>query len=60
MSILTGDVMEVWGLILNGVGAVLVAAGQEDVNGSIRLWLWSAPLTVDSFHAAVLTVCRAW
>ena len=21
---------------------------------------WSAPLLVDSFHAAVLTVCRAW
>ena len=31
--------MEVWGLILNGLGAVLVAIGQEDVNRSIRLWL---------------------
>jgi len=31
--------MEVWGLILNGIGAILVAIGQADMDGSLRLWL---------------------
>jgi hypothetical protein len=31
--------MDVWGLILNGIGAVLIAAGQEIVAGVTAMWL---------------------
>ena len=40
--------MEVWGLILNGVGAILIAIGQEDVNRSIKLWLVALELTKET------------
>jgi hypothetical protein len=31
--------MDVWGLILNGIGAVLIAAGQEIVGSVTAMWL---------------------
>src|SRR6478752_6496992 len=31
--------MDVWGLLLNGIGAVLIAAGQEIVAGVTAIWL---------------------
>jgi hypothetical protein len=31
--------MDVWGLILSGIGAVLIAAGQEIVAGVTAIWL---------------------
>jgi len=31
--------MDVWGLVLNGIGAVLIAAGQEIVAGVTAIWL---------------------
>ena len=31
--------MDVWGLLLNGIGAVLNAAGQEIVAGVTAIWL---------------------
>jgi hypothetical protein len=31
--------MDVWGLMLNGVGAVLIAAGQEIVARVTAMWL---------------------
>jgi hypothetical protein len=31
--------MDVWGLILNGIGAVLIAVGQEIVAGVTTMWL---------------------
>ena len=31
--------MEIWGLVLNGLGAILIAIGQEDVNRTIKFWL---------------------
>jgi hypothetical protein len=31
--------MDVWGLVLNGIGAVLIAAGQEIVAGVTAMWL---------------------
>src|SRR5262245_55425175 len=31
--------MDVWGLMLSGIGAVLVAAGQEIVTGVTDMWL---------------------
>jgi hypothetical protein len=43
--------MEVWGLVLNGVGAILIAIGQEDINRSIKLWLSSLELTKETTTA---------
>jgi hypothetical protein len=40
--------MEFWGLVLNGLGAILVAVGQEDVNRSIKLWLAALELTKET------------
>ena len=31
--------MDVWGLVLSGIGAVLIAAGQEIVAGVTAIWL---------------------
>ena len=31
--------MDVWGLVLSGIGAVLIAAGQEIVAGVTTIWL---------------------
>jgi hypothetical protein len=40
--------MEIWGLVLNGLGAILIAIGQEDVNRTIKLWLTALELTKET------------
>ena len=42
--------MDVWGLVLNGIGAVLIAAGQEIVAGVTTIWLGA--------HEAILRWAR--
>jgi hypothetical protein len=40
--------MDVWGLMLNGVGAVLIAAGQEIVTSVTDMWLRAHELFLGS------------
>jgi len=40
--------MDVWGLLLSGIGAVLIAAGQEIVPGVTAIWLRAHESTLGS------------
>jgi hypothetical protein len=50
--------MEVWGLILNGVGAILVAYGQYQVGETVRLWLMSLQVMAESREEIQVAVVR--
>ena len=45
--------MDMWGLILSGIGAVLIAAGQELVASVTAVWLRAHESFLDSLAAVV-------